>query len=154
MQTEANQIGSILANSTESLAGTASDSHFVFITDDSGIIAVFELIKSKLGMEANNCLTLVHSVSGHLGHPLFKAELESIEKRFPSQLLSHYLFRGNLTLRENTDSIQQTLEIIINCNLRKFMKFLVQGEPEFVESVSERLVFLGIRTTQIYSQTF
>ena len=134
--------------------GSAHDSHFVFITDDSGIVAVFEQIKSKLGLEANNCLTLVYSISGKEGQPLFKAELESIEKRFPAQLLTHYLFNGNLVLRENADQIQQTIEIIINSNLRKWMQFLVHGEADFVESVSERLHFLGIQPIRIYSQTF
>jgi len=154
MQTETKQKGSSVTNSFGAPMGSAHDSHFVFITDDSGIVAVFEQIKSKLGLEANNCLTLVYSISGKEGQPLFKAELESIEKRFPAQLLTHYLFNGNLVLRENADQIQQTIEIIINSNLRKWMQFLVHGEADFVESVSERLHFLGIQPIRIYSQTF
>ena len=154
MQTETNQKGSSVTNSIGAPIGSAHDSHFVFITDDSGIVAVFEQIKSKLGLEVNNCLTLVYSISGKEGQPLFKAELESIEKRFPAQLLTNYLFSGNLIPRENADQIQQALEIILNCNLRKLVQFLVLGEADFIESVSERLHFLGIQPNQIYSQTF
>ena len=154
MQTETKQKGSSVTNSFGAPMGSAHDSHFVFITDDSGIVAVFEQIKSKLGLEANNCLTLVYSISGKEGQPLFKAELESIEKRFPAQLLTNYLFSGNLIPRENADQIQQALEIILNCNLRKLVQFLVLGEADFIESVSERLHFLGIQPNQIYSQTF
>ena len=154
MHTETNQKGSSVTNSIGAPMGSAHDSHFVFITDDSGIVPVFEQIKSKLGLEVNNCLTLVYSISGKEGQPLFKAELESIEKRFPAQLLTHYLFSGNLIPRENTDQIQQALEIILNCNLRKLVQFLVLGKADFIESVSERLHFLGIKPNQIYSQTF
>lgn len=154
MQTETNQKEASSPISSGTPVGAANDFHFVFITDDSGIVGVFEKLKSKLSLEANNCLTLVYSISGNGGRPLFKAELQSIEKRFPAQLLTHYLFKGNLIPRENADQMQQTLEIIINCNLRKLLQFLVQGETDFVESVSERLHFLGIQPNQIYSQTF
>ena len=154
MQTDTNQKVAFSTISSGATVELVNDFHLVFITNDSGIVGVFEQIKSKLGLEINNCLTLVYSVSDKESQPLFKAELESIEKRFPAQLQTHYLFKGNLIARENADQIQQTLEIIINCNLRKLMLFWVQGETDFVESVSERLHFLGIQPSQIYSQTF
>ena len=133
---------------------SACDTHVVFIADQSGISTAFEMIKSMLGSGQNNCLTLIYSIPENTVQPLFKAELESIEKRYPAQLLSYYVSGKGLIPRDQIDKIQQLLEIVINCNTRRSMQFLLMGQTEQTETVAGRLYYLGINTTQIYSQTF
>ena len=152
MQTEEIQSKTLPATSGNKLEGLDTDSHFVFITDDSGIDSAFELIKSKLRSELDNCLTLIYSIAGDTSHHLFKAEIETIEKRFPAQLISHYVSGSEPVPGNNAGINQQILEIVINSNVRKSMQFQVFGEAQLVESVIDRLHFLGIHPTQINSQ--
>jgi len=127
------------------------NAHFVFISGENGIHIVFDLIKSKLKNEQNCCLTLIYFTSAYLSQPLFKAELENLEKRFPSKLITHYLFTGNQNHPENISWHQQILEIVINSNTFNTMPFLIIGNEELVASVSDRLHFLGIKSNHIYS---
>jgi hypothetical protein len=128
------------------------NAHFVFITGDNGIHIVFDLIKSKLKNEHHCCLTLIYFTSAYLSQPLFKAELENLEKRFPAKLISHYLFTGNQNYPENSIWHQQILEIVINSNTRTAMQFLILGNEELVGTLTDRLHFLSIHSTHIYSQ--
>ena len=130
----------------------AKHDHFVFITGESGIIDVFERIKSKLRNETDSCLTLVYFTSAYLSQPLFKAELESLEKRFPSKLITHYLFVRTQNHPENIEGHQQILEIVINSNTSSTMQFLILGSEEMVSSVTDRLHFLGVKSNHIHSQ--
>lgn len=128
------------------------NSHFVFVTDHNGIDSVFELLKSKLKNELNSCLSLVYSITEHLPLPLFKAELESLEKRYPSQLITYYVFNKNAVAPENSELNQQILEIVINCNTCDFMEFMIMGHEDLVPMVIDRLQFLGIKSNQINSK--
>jgi len=127
------------------------NAHFVFITGENGIHIVFDLIKSKLKNDQNSCLTLIYFTSSYVSQPLFKAELESIEKRFPSKLITHFLFTANQNHPENTAWHQQILEIVINSNTFSVMPFLIIGKEELVASVNDRLHYLGIKSNHIYS---
>lgn len=128
------------------------NAHFVFITSENGIHIVFDLIKSKLKNEHNCCLTLIYFTSAYLSQPLFKSELESLERRFPSKLITHYLFTGNQNHPENSIWHQQILEVVINSNTRTTMQFLILGNEELVGIVTDRLHFLSIQSNHIYSQ--
>jgi ferredoxin-NADP reductase len=127
-------------------------SHFVFITAEYGIIDVFERIKSKLKNDPFSCLTLIYFSSACLSQPLFKAELESLEKRFPSKLITHFMFCRNEHFPEYLESHQQVLEIVINSNTFSEMQFLVSGDAEMLSTVGDRLHFLGITSNHIHSQ--
>ena len=130
-----------------------NDSHLVFVSDENGISSVFEQIMSLLRSDLNRCLTLIYATSGLQSQAIFRAELESLEKRFPAQLATHYLINRCPASYDNPGLNLQILEVVINCNIKQFMKFLVVGHPELVESVTDRLCFLGVASTQIYSQT-
>jgi hypothetical protein len=132
----------------------ADESHFVFITDESGIGQAFETIKSMLGGGKNNCLTLIYSVPENPAQPLFKAELESIEKRYPAQILTYYVTGKGILPIDQMDKIQQILEIVINCNTRKWMQFRMMVRAEQTETIAGRLTYLGINPTQIIYKPF
>ena len=131
---------------------SGDSSHFVFISDESGIIPVFEQIKSKLRSEVNGCLTLIYSTPVYLSRPLFRSELENLEKRFPSKLITHYVFNRNPRPSDNSDTHQQILEVVINSNTCGIMQFLILGHEEFGGMIAGRLQFLGIKANQIKSQ--
>ena len=133
-------------------SGIGKSAHFICISSESGIIQAFEQIKSRLGGELNSCLTLLYSIPADLSLPLFKAELDSLEKRFPSRLITYYLFSHPHHPFENSGRHQQVLEIVINSNTCTRMQFQVLGQEDFVGMVVERLHFLGIKTYQIKSQ--
>ena len=151
MQTEEKVSESRLKTTGDSQIWHQENSHFVFITGDSGIVDVFELIKAKLKIQPDCCLTLIYFTSAYLSQPLFKAELESLEKRFPSKLIIHYLFCRNQHLAENFEVHQQILEIVINSNTCSAMQFLIQGNEVMISTIGDRLHFLGINSNQIHS---
>ena len=128
-----------------------TNTHFVFISGESGIHKGFDLVKSMLKYKHDCCLSLIYYTSAYLSQPLFKAELENLEKRFPTKLITHYLFANKQDHPENIEWAQQVLEIVINSNTSSSMQFLIWGNEEMVESITHRLHFLSIRTDQIYS---
>jgi len=125
--------------------------HFVFVTGENGIPTVFDLVKSKLKNDQKSCLTLIYFTSAYASQPLFKAELESLEKRFPTKLITHYSFSTNANHPEDTAWHQQVLEIVINSNTFNTMSFLIIGNDELVASVTDRLHFLSVKSNHIYS---
>jgi hypothetical protein len=130
----------------------ATNNHFAFITDDCGIHTAFELIKFKLRNECDSFLSLIYSVNGPFSHPLFVAELESLGRRYYSQLITYYEYSGGMENPGNSDINQQLLEIIINSNTCEKLQFLVLGQEDLVIRVTGRLLFLGIQPNQIHSQ--
>ncbi len=150
MQTEKKVKDSV--SSRNKNAVQEESAHIVYISDECGIITAFEQIKSKLRSELNGCLTLIYSTPVYLTQPLFKAELESLEKRFQSRLITHYVFNRNPRPSDNPDTHQQILEIVINSNICGTMQFSILGHEEFAGMIAGRLKFLGITTNQIKSQ--
>jgi ferredoxin-NADP reductase len=152
MQTEKKVTESHLTTTGKNTIRLEKNAHFVFITGERGINDAFELIKSKLRNEPDSCLTLIYFYSAYLSQPLFKAELENLEKRFPSKLITHFLSCRNEHLPEYLESHQQILEIVINSNTFSTMLFMIQGNEEMINSFSDRLHFLGIKSNHIHSQ--
>ncbi len=126
--------------------------HFVYITDNAGIGRVFESIKSRLQEEQFSCLTLIYSILEGSADPLFSGELETIERRFPAQLITYYVPVKELVFPCQSESFQSQLEIVINSNICKNLQFMILGEASLVEVVVGRLSFLGVNATQIHSQ--
>lgn len=135
-------------------ARRGTNAHFAFVTDDYGIPEAFERIKDKLKNEHNTFLSLLYSVNAPFYHPLFAAELESLERRYSSQLITYYEFAGGLACQGDSGINRQLLEIIINCNTCEIMQFLILGQEDLVTGVTGRLLFLGIQPDQIHSQIF
>lgn len=125
-----------------------ADIHLVLISDETGILTAFNLIKSKLFNRSADFLTLIYSVSQLEDSPLFKSELNCLEKRFSHQLEIHYIINTtNISINETI--LQETLEVVINCNISTTMLFQAVGNVQLVEFVLERLCYLGIQKNQI-----
>ena len=125
-----------------------TDTHLVIISDETGILTSFNLIKSKLANRSADFLTLIYSVSQLEDSPLFKSELNSLEKRFSHQLEIHYISdRTNISINETI--LQETLEVVINCNISTTLLFQIVGNLQLVEFVLERLHYLGIQENQL-----
>jgi ferredoxin-NADP reductase len=152
MELESKVIGSVKKTSDEKSIRKDKNAHLVFITGESGITEAFKLIKSKLTSDPESCLTLIYYTSAYLSQPLFKAELENLEKRFPSKLITHYLFCRNQERSESFESHQQILEIVINSNTCNTIQFTIQGSEEMIHTICDRLQFLGIKSNHIHSQ--
>ncbi len=153
MQPEKKNIESSSMTSRHGGVKTEITAHFVFVADEAGIYSAFEMIKSRLRNKHNNCLSLIYSISKLHPQPLFISELESLERRYPSRLITYYLFSRDHDLTDKPDMNQQILEIVINSNICESMQFMILGDAMLVELVTDRLHFLGIRPDQITSQT-
>lgn len=152
MQLERKDIGSVKKASGGKFRRTAENDHVVFITGENGIVNVFERLKSRLKNDTESCLTLIYFTSAYIAQPLFKAELENLEKRFPSKLITHFLFCRNQELPESFEAHQQILEIVINSNTCSRIQFLISGNQEMISTIQDRLQFLGIQSNHIHSQ--
>ena len=124
------------------------DTHLVLISDEKGILTAFNLIKSKLFNRSADFLTLIYSVSQLEDSPLFKSELNSLEKRFSHQLEIHYI-SDRTNISKNETILQETLEVVINCNISTTILFQAVGNEQLVEFAMERLYYLGIRKNQL-----
>ena len=154
MQSEHNLEESLFGSSEGKNNRLGKDLHYVFIADKYGIDSAFELIKFKLGNELNSCLTLIYSIHRLLPLPLYKSELEMLERRFPSKFIAWYVFSRNTIPPDNFEMNQQIIEIVINSNTSRFIQFLILGQEEFTGMVIGRLHFLGIKSNQIRSLIF
>lgn len=152
MQPEKKIIESSSVTSGHESASVDTDTHFVFVANEAGIYPAFELIKSRLRNGQNSCLSLIYSISSLYPQPLFVSELESLERRYPSQLINYYLFNRDHDLTDKRDMNQQILEIVINCNICESMQFMILGDAALIELVTDRLRFLGVHPDQISSQ--
>jgi len=152
MQTVKNQTESSTPTSGNENRGANPMFHFVYITDNAGIDRVFERIKSRLREEQFSCLTLIYSILEGSPDPLFSGELETIERRFPGQLITHYVPVKERVFPCQSERLQFQLEIVINSNLCRNIQFMVHGAASLVEVVVGRLTFLGVNATQIHSQ--
>jgi hypothetical protein len=126
--------------------------HCVYICCENGIHTAFDQIKCGLKTGLKDCLTLIYSTPAFLAQPLFKAELENLERRFPSQLLTHYVYRRNQNCDDDSGLHQSILEIVINSNTSPVMDFMVMGKEDFAGMISGRLTYLGINENQIHTQ--
>lgn len=128
--------------------------HEVFITDHNGIDLAFDKIKCKIRNEPGSFLTLIYSIQWLFPTPLYQSELELLERRFPSRLLTYYAFNCDMVSLGISEIDQQLLEIVINSNTSDYFHFHTIGQEELIESVTSRLLFLGIKSNQISSHIF
>ncbi len=132
---------------------SGNDSHYVLIADETGITVAFNHLKTKLAEHSYGCITLVYAFLYDVPHPLYKAELQSLEKRF-SNLLEVFIISHEAKASVMKAKIQKSIEVIINSNFNTVMQFYVGGNSEMVEQVRQLLCFLGIKETQITTEYF
>lgn len=128
--------------------------HCVIIADHYGIDTAFDTIKSKIRQESNSFLTLIYSIKWLLPTPLYQAELELLERRFPARLITNYVFNFELLAADSLLMNQQVLEVTINSDISEQMNFQLYGSEELCESAIGRLLYLGININQISSHIF
>ena len=132
---------------------SGSDAHYVLIADETGIPIAFNRLKKKLADHSFDCITLVYAFLNDVPHPLYKAELQSLEKRF-SNLLEVFIISHEVKASIMKAKIQKSIEVIINSNINTVMQFYAGGNAEMVEQVKKILYFLGIKETQITTEYF
>lgn len=124
--------------------------HFVFVTNEAGISSVFGQIKEKLKFAPHSYLSLVYCTTDE--HPLFRSELENLERRYPSQLITYYTLPPDPEQKESPGACQKILEMIINSNTSEWMQFKLTGGEDFCVATEDRLRYLGVISNQVQSQ--
>lgn len=132
---------------------TTNEAHLVLIADENGIANAFSRLKARLADHSASSLTLVYALLHDDKKPMFREELQSLEKRFSTLLeVKMIACEGNIAAMKSR--IREAIEVILNCNIHPVMRFYASGNPEMVEAIRKILVFLGVRpadiTTEIY----
>jgi len=123
--------------------------HFVIVCDEAGIFDAFDFVKDRLAACWGTAfLSLIYTVSDKNLHPLFEQELSILEKRFSDDLIIHISKIDTTTHGFK----QEILEATINSNTVPIMKFLVFGNVEFANYVSEVLRYLDVNEFMINSK--
>jgi len=130
-----------------------NDAHYVLIADETGIAVAFNRLKKNLADHSFGCITLVYALLNDVANPLYKAELQSLEKRF-SNSLEVFIISHEEKASIMKAKIQKSIEVIINSNINTVMQFYAGGNAEMVEQVKKLLCFLGIKETQITTEYF
>jgi len=147
------QIDALMAenqnNSTTNKPG--NDAHYVLIADETGIAAAFNRLKKNLADHSFGCITLVYAFLNDVSNPLYKAELQSLEKRF-SNLLEVFIITHEAKASIMKAKIQKSIEVIINSNINTVMEFYAGGNAEMVGQVKKLLCFLGVQESQITTE--
>jgi len=125
----------------------------VLIADETGIAVAFNRLKKNLADHSFGCITLVYALLNDVANPLYKAELQSLEKRF-SNSLEVFIISHEEKASIMKAKIQKSIEVIINSNINTVMQFYAGGNAEMVEQVKKLLCFLGIKETQITTEYF
>ncbi|WP_163711720.1 ferredoxin reductase domain-containing protein [Mangrovibacterium lignilyticum] len=120
--------------------------HSIFIADEPGLGHSFPVLKQKLG-DGSKMLSLIYLHDAEKA--LFNQELHELTKRMPQRFQVHFIPYNPSVPEDSRETIQEKLELEINCSLYKRIRFLVAGRPEFILVVSEMLEMLGISGSQI-----
>jgi len=134
-------------------AKSGNDSHYVLIADETGIGIAFNRLKKTLAEHSFGCITLVYAFLNDVANPLYKAELQSLEKRF-SNSLEVFIISHEAKASVMKAKIQKSIEVILNSNINTVIQFYAGGNTEMVEQVKKLLCFLGIKESQITTEYF
>jgi len=126
-----------------------SQTHKVFITHGDGIFSAFNMVIDSLKSEITNDLTLIYITPEQPATPLFKAELELLERRFNGRLLVYFLDSCKVNIDECHQLKQELLEVVINSNTKPQMHFYLIGNDDFVDQANHCLLFLGVSANDI-----
>lgn len=123
--------------------------HKVFITHGNGIFNAFNMVIDSLKSEITNDLTFIYITPEQPAAPLFKAELELLERRFNGRLLVYFVDGCQVTSDECHLLKQELLEVVINSNTKPQMHFYLIGNEGFIDQASHCLLFLGVSANDI-----
>ena len=122
-----------------------SNVHKVFITDEDCIFDALKQIVDELVLNPNPCLSLVYANSNKYPQHIFDQGVSFLEKRFPEKLLIYKapICKGTVCIGV------EFLKPLIKSNSSEEMKFFLYGKSQFVYSLSNTLIFLGIKSVII-----
>lgn len=123
--------------------------HKVFITHGNGVFTAFNMVIDSLKSEITNDLTFIYITPELPAKPLFKAELELLERRFNGRLLVYFVDGCQVTSDECLQLKQELLEVVINSNTKPQMYFYLIGNDDFADKANHCLLFLGINANDI-----
>jgi ferredoxin-NADP reductase len=126
-----------------------SQTHKVFITHGNGIFSAFNMVIDSLKSEITNDLTLIYITPEQPAAPLFKAELELLERRFNGRLLVYFIDSYQVINDECRQLKQELLEVVINSNTKPQMHFYLIGNDDFIDQANHCLLFLGVSANDI-----
>ncbi|MDR7132451.1 hypothetical protein J2X69_004822 [Algoriphagus sp. 4150] len=113
--------------------------HNAFISDNDGMDRLYPEILNLLKneQEQNNHISLLY-FSGNDPF-IFKEQIKVLTTRFPSSVIGYF-----------KDSPKQPyLEIILNTNTKKHIKFYISIKEEWQEEILSQLLYLGVNQTDI-----
>lgn len=116
--------------------------HKVYITDQEGIFDAFSEIRADLSAQVAIHLTVLYSVPEQEDKVLYEKELAVLQSRFPTSLILHIIAADN-----ETNSIQEHIEVAVNSDVTDNITFFVFGEMYFVHSVTDIIDYLPIKST-------
>ncbi len=125
--------------------------NYIFVTDPKGIQLTFEQLKYELEKELDDFITVIYLVPREQSTPLYSSELDILEYRFIHKLLIYYIYYDYTNLIDQNLS-QKILEVLINSNTGNVMRFFINGDKDLVDFTSDRLLFLGIKESNISTQ--
>lgn len=113
--------------------------HSIFIADNTGMDVLYPEILNLLKSEQaqDNHISLLY-FSGNTPF-VFKEQIKVLTTRFPSRVIGYF----------KDEPKQEYLEIILNTNTKKHIKFYLSVNEEWREEITAQLLFLGIKRTGI-----
>jgi ferredoxin-NADP reductase len=118
--------------------------HYVYAVDKKGMSDIFIRLKNVLASQPDTLATLIYCSAEDSF--IFSKELEVLQKRYPSRLLVYLL---NSSPIGAAAMLQEVLESLINADTSDDLLFILSGDEEFINVVTDRLWFLGIGKQQI-----
>ncbi len=122
---------------------TDSTSHYVYFADNNGMHHIYPEIKEQLSTDAGNLVSLIYFQTGETY--LFKRELDTLNKRFPVQLVVYYEHTG--PGQEN--AIQETIEVVLNSNTSGSLNFILAVSEALAAGITSSLLFLDVKQADI-----
>ena len=118
--------------------------HSVYIVDEEGMSKIFTEFKQMLASQGDNHTTLIYISPEN--NFIFNKELEILQKRYPTQFI---LYPAREKVIDTSTKLQELLEAVINSNTKDRLIFILSGDEELTDIVSNQLWFLGICKNQI-----
>jgi hypothetical protein len=118
--------------------------HSVYVVDEEGISEIFTELKQALASQADYHTTLIYFSPENKF--IYYPELEILQKRYPTQFI---LYPVREKVNDASTSLQEFLEAVINSNTKHRLIFILSGDEELTDIVSNQLWFLGISKNQI-----
>jgi hypothetical protein len=104
---------------------------------------IYPEIKEKLSEDSCNLISLIYFHTGEAY--FFKRELDTLNKRFPVQLVIYYEHTDPV----NENTLQETIEVVLNSNTSGSLSSILAVSEELAMSITSILLFLDVKQEDI-----